>query len=80
MMEWLYSDSEMISPARKAPRARDNPIKWVSQATARQIRMAPRIKSSGMRVRVIWKRIQGTSLPGAESHQQGDPDPLGQKN
>ena len=53
MIEWLYSDSEMINPARKAPRAKESPIKWVNQATIRQIRMAPRMKSSGMRVRVI---------------------------
>ena len=34
---WLYSDSEIISPARKAPKASDMPSSWVSMATARQI-------------------------------------------
>ena len=33
---WLYSDSEIISPAKKAPKARDKPTEDVSQAIAKQ--------------------------------------------
>src|SRR5690606_13778301 len=32
---WLYSDSDTISPARKAPNARDNPASEVRKATAK---------------------------------------------
>ncbi len=34
---WLYSDSETINPARKAPNASESPREDVSNATARQI-------------------------------------------
>jgi hypothetical protein len=35
---WLYSDSEIISPARKAPNARDIPSLEVNNAIEKQIR------------------------------------------
>jgi hypothetical protein len=35
---WLYSDSDIIKPARKAPKARDIPSSAVKNATERHIR------------------------------------------
>jgi hypothetical protein len=56
---WLYSDSEMTIPARNAPRARERPTEWVSQATARQITITLRRKSSRFFVRATRKNKNG---------------------
>jgi len=56
---WLYSDSEMTTPARKAPSARDNPSEDVSQAMPRQERSEAIRKISRTRIRTIRCRIRG---------------------
>src|SRR5690606_18052034 len=43
---WLYSDSEIINPAMKAPKARDKPASDVKNATAKQMVMVVNKKSS----------------------------------
>ena len=53
MAWWLYSDSEMIRPARKAPKPSESPAMALTQAMERQITTTLNKKSSGMRVRVI---------------------------
>ena len=55
-----YSESEMISPARNAPRARERPARELSHATARPITTTLRRKSSLLRVFATWNRRKGT--------------------
>ena len=50
---WLYSESDIISPARNAPNARDIPSFEVSSATAKQIRKILMMKSSWFFVMAI---------------------------
>src|SRR5690349_1908397 len=51
---WLYSDSEIISPAIKAPSANDKPNREVSQATAKQITTTLKINNSRLLVWATW--------------------------
>ena len=57
----LYSDSEMMRPARKAPRARERPAREVSQAAAKPIPTVAKRNTSRLRVRATRKRSQGTA-------------------
>ena len=56
---WLYSDPDMISPASRAPIARDIPVKETIHATPKQVRMTTRRKSSWLRVRAISCMTRG---------------------
>ena len=56
-----YSDSEMISPARNAPRARERPARELIQATERPITTMLSKKSSLLRVFATWYRRKGTT-------------------
>ena len=47
----LYSDSETINPARKAPRDNESPIEEVIQATAKQTVSTLNKNNSRLRVR-----------------------------
>src|SRR5438876_676892 len=57
---WLYSDSEMISPAMNAPSARDRPASELSQAMPRHTRMMVITNSSRLRLRTTSINKRGT--------------------
>jgi hypothetical protein len=56
---WLYSERDIIRPARNAPRDSERPILEVSQATAKQMRMILIRNISGLRILAIWKSTFG---------------------
>ena len=43
---WLYSESEIINPAKKAPKASDIPISEVNKAIDRQMRKILMVNNS----------------------------------
>ena len=51
---WLYSDSEMMSPARNAPSASESPANDVSQATEKQITRTEKRNISRFLVLETW--------------------------
>src|SRR6058998_1240128 len=57
---WLYSDSEMISPAMNAPSARDRPANELSQAMPRHTKMMVITNSSRLRLRTTSTSRRGT--------------------
>src|SRR5687768_11178373 len=58
---WLYSDSEMMSPAKNAPNDKESPMLEVKPATARQITIVLSRKSSLLRVMAIQYNNLGTT-------------------
>jgi hypothetical protein len=58
---WLYSDSEMMRPARKAPRASDRPMLEVSRATEKHSTTVVSTNSSLLLVRATRYMSRGTT-------------------
>src|SRR3990172_6285732 len=60
-MAWdAYSDSEMIIPARKAPRARESPNREVRSAVLRHNKRMVMTKRSRLLMLTTWCRMWGT--------------------
>ena len=57
---WLYSDSEMTSPAINAPSASESPAREVSHAMPRHSTMIVSRNSSRLRLLTICSSSQGT--------------------
>jgi len=74
-----YSDSEMMSPARNAPRASDKPAVAVSQATLRQTAITASRNTSRLRVRATRCSSRGTAQRAARTATAMMPTPLARR-